>query len=55
MSYSYDTFEDEKEISKLIKKLQSESINHMKRHDAWEVPSADNVIKPNQKKSILHA
>ena len=55
MSYSYDTFEDEKEISKLIKKLQSESIKHMKRHDAWEVPSMDNVLKPKHKRAMVHS
>ena len=36
MENRFDTFEDEKEIEKLIQELQSLSIEYMKRPDAWE-------------------
>ena len=52
MSYSYDTFENEAELSKIIEKMQAESINHMKRHDAWEVPEITNPIK-SQRELVL--
>ena len=51
--YNYDTFENETEISELINKFQSESINHMKRFDAWEVPEMTNPI--NQKREMAIA
>ena len=32
----FDTFEDEKEISEMINKMQSQSIKYMQQPDAWE-------------------
>ena len=45
MSNHFDTFENEVEISRMIKTLQAKSIDYMKRHDAWEVPQFTNPIK----------
>ncbi len=39
MENRFDTFEDEKEMEKLIKELQSLSIEYMKQPNAWEFES----------------
>ena len=51
----FDTFEDEIEISKLITMLQSQSIKHMKRYDAWEVPEMTNPVKSKRKMAIANS
>ena len=35
-SEHYDTFEDEKELSKMIKSLQSKTMEYMTSPNAWE-------------------
>ena len=39
MQNHFDTFEDEKEMAKLIKELQALSIEYMKQPNAWEFES----------------
>lgn len=34
----FDTFEDETELSKMIKKLQAKSIEYIQQVDEWEKP-----------------
>ncbi len=36
MENRFDTFEDEQEITELIKQLQEQTVEYMKRPDAWE-------------------
>ncbi len=38
LTYSYDVFENETEISELISKLQSEGMKYMLIPDAFDVP-----------------
>ena len=35
----FDTFENETELMKMIKNLQSKSIEYMKIQEPWDVPS----------------
>ena len=35
----FDTFENETELMKMIKNLQSKSIEYMKIQDPWDIPT----------------
>ena len=39
----FDTFENEAEISQLIKNLQSKSIEYLKIKDPWDSPNAEKI------------
>lgn len=39
----FDTFEDEAELLKLIKNLQSKSIEYMKIQEPWDLKSTKNI------------
>ncbi|MBQ9246495.1 hypothetical protein IJ182_09540 [bacterium] len=42
---SFDTFEDEKEIDELIKRLQSQSLKYMQQPDAWEFDCSEKILE----------
>lgn len=46
----FDTFENEVEISQMIKTLQSKSIEYMKIRDPWDGPSS---LQSNLKEALL--
>lgn len=46
----FDTFENETEISQMIKNLQSKSIEYLKIQDPWDTPSTKQI---NQKEIAL--
>ena len=39
----FDTFEDEAELMKMIKKLQSKSIEYMKIKEPWDLKSPKKI------------
>ena len=41
----YDVFEDENEINRMVNKLQSESVIHMRKLDAWDIQSHSEALK----------
>jgi len=47
-TYSYDTFEDEVEISKMVSRLQSESYKHMLIKDALDIQSHSDAVKSTE-------
>lgn len=40
----FDTFENEKEISKMIKSLQDRSHEYLQRKDPWDIVSTNPII-----------
>ena len=41
----FDTFENENEISQMIKSLQSKSIEYLKICDPWDAPSDKQIVQ----------
>ena len=46
----FDTFENEAEISQMIKTLQSKSIEYLKIQDPWDTPTEKKV---NQREIVF--
>ena len=47
-TYSFDTFEDEHEISEMVSRLQSEGLIHMKKLDAWDIQEHTEAVKSTE-------